>query len=215
MINLLIVDDHVLFREGLTSLIKSQPDFRVLGEAGSVEEAVEMARNLRPDVVLMDFSLPDGTGLEATQAILAEKPDTRIVFLTVHEEDERLFAAIRSGARGYLLKNLPVTKLLASLRGMERGEAPLSRAMTSRVLNAFSTSSISQSGDRTMMEQLTDREQEVLREVARGSTNREIAQRLYISENTVKNHIHSILKKLNLSNRRELMRFAERYGLRP
>lgn len=215
MINLLIVDDHVLFREGLSSLFKSQPDFHVLGEAGSVDEAVEMARQLRPDVILMDFSLPDGTGLEATQAILAEKPDTRIVFLTMHEEDERLFAAIRSGAKGYLLKNLPVAKLLASLRGMERGEAPLSRAMTSRILNAFSDSTISQPGDRTIMEQLTERELEVLREVAKGSTNREIAQRLFISENTVKNHIHSILKKLNLSNRRELMRFAEQHGLKP
>jgi two-component system NarL family response regulator len=214
MIHILIVDDHVLFREGLVSLFRSQPDFHVLGEAGSVHEAIEAARRLRPDVVLMDFSLPDGTGLEATQAILADKPDTKIVFLTMHEEDDRLFAAIRSGAKGYLLKNLPVAKLLASLRGLERGEAALSRTMTGRILSAFTQSQSNRTGTSPALEQLTERECEVLREVVRGGTNREIAQRLFISENTVKNHIHNILEKLNLSNRRELIRFVERHGLK-
>ena len=123
---LLVVDDHILFREGLVSLIARQPDMLVLGEAGTVEEAVELSRRLRPDLVLMDFNLPDGTGLDATRIILADQPQVRIVFLTIYDEDERLFSAVRLGAKGYLLKNIPVTHLLAALRAVERGEAALS-----------------------------------------------------------------------------------------
>jgi len=106
--DILLVDDHVLFREGLAGLLDGQPDFSVVGQAGSVQEAIEMSAELQPDLILMDFSLPDGTGLDVTQVILAKQPETDIVFLTVHEEDDRLFAAIRSGAKGYLLKNVPV-----------------------------------------------------------------------------------------------------------
>jgi DNA-binding NarL/FixJ family response regulator len=120
---ILIVDDHVLFREGLTSLFNSQPDFQVVGEAGGMQEAIELARRTKPELILMDFSLPDGTGLDATQVILAELPDTYIVFLTLHEGDDRIFAATRLGAKGYLLKNLPVSKLLAALRGLKMGQA--------------------------------------------------------------------------------------------
>jgi DNA-binding NarL/FixJ family response regulator len=123
---ILIVDDHVLFREGLSSLIAKQTDLTVVGEAGSVHEAIEKARTTLPEMILLDFNLPDGTGLDATRAILAELPDVKIVFLTIYEDDERLFAAIRAGAQGYLLKNIPVAKLLAALRGLiERGEAAI------------------------------------------------------------------------------------------
>jgi DNA-binding NarL/FixJ family response regulator len=209
----LLVDDHVLFREGLVSLLNSQPDFQVIGEAGTVQEAVVMVGSLKPDLVLMDFGLPDGTGLDATKMILTNYPETRIVFLTVHEEDDRLFAAIRSGAKGYLLKNVPVIKLLAFLRGVEQGEVAISAAMASRILMEFARTEPIRGRERIETGELTLRELEVLRELAVGASNREIAERLVIAENTVKNHVRSILAKLNLRNRREATRYAHNQGL--
>ncbi len=215
MNKILLVDDHALFREGLASLLAGQPDFAVIGEASSVHEAVVMARTLRPDLVLMDFTLPDGTGLDATRAILRERPETKIVFLTVHEEDERLFAAVRSGAKGYMLKNVPVAKLLERLRGLERAEAAISPAMTSRILEEFAHTSPEHQPDHDALAQLTPRELDVLRELVKGATNREIAERLFITENTVKNHVGRILGKLDLPNRRAAASFASQYGLGP
>lgn len=208
MIRVLFVDDHILIREGLVTLLNSQPDLEVVGQAGSVREAIEMARELKPDLILMDFGLPDGTGLDATKIILADQPDTKIVFLTVHEEDDRLFAAIRSGAKGYLLKNVPVSKLLAFLRGVQNGEAAITPAMTSRVLNEFAR--LEPTHNQTDPDELTTRELEVLRELSTGASNREIAGRLIIAENTVKNHVSNILNKLSLRNRREAAEFARR-----
>ncbi len=210
---ILIVDDHVLFREGLVSLLKAQPDITVIGEAGCVHEAVAMARELGPDLVLMDFGLPDGTGLDATQAILADRPEINIVFLTVHEQDDRLFAAIRSGAKGYLLKNVPVSRLLTYLRGVECGEAAISGAMTSRILDEFARLGSARASGQAEVRELTSREIVILKELTTGATNREIASRLFISENTVKNHVGNILTKLNLRNRREAASFAHRHGL--
>jgi len=210
---ILLVDDHVLFREGLVSLLNNQPDLCVVGQAGSVHEAITMTRELCPDLVLMDFGLPDGTGLDATQAILADQPEVKIVFLTVHEEDDRLFAAIRSGAKGYLLKNVPVAKLLAFLRGIEQGEAAITPAMASRLMAEFSRLGHRREFDRMESSELTSRELEVLSELAYGATNSEIAKRLIIAENTVKNHVRNILAKLNLRNRREATNFAHRQGL--
>jgi DNA-binding NarL/FixJ family response regulator len=209
----LIVDDHILFREGLSGLLRSQNDMEVVGECGSVREAIDLSREVKPEVILMDFSLPDGTGLDATRAVLAEAPDTQIIFLTVHDNDERLIAAMRAGAKGYLLKNLSVNKLLASLRALERGEAAISRTMMARILEEFAQSTPSTSPSPSPLVGLTSREIEVLQELADGITNQEIATRLFISENTVKNHIHNILEKLNLHNRREAIDFARKYGL--
>jgi DNA-binding NarL/FixJ family response regulator len=209
----LIVDDHVLFREGLVSLLKAQPDITVLGEAGCVSEAVDMARELEPDLILMDFGLPDGTGLDATQAILAEQPEAKIVFLTVHEQDDRLFAAIRSGAKGYLLKNVPVSKLLDYLRGVQNGEAAISPTMTSQILDEFARLGKAFDSDAAELGELTPRELEVLRELDTGATNQEIADRLVITENTVKVHVRNILAKLDLPNRRAAADFAQRHGL--
>ena len=209
----LIVDDHALFREGLVSLLNSQPDIMVIGEAGCVDEAIAMARELEPDLVLMDFGLPDGTGLDATQAILAERPETKIVFLTVHEQDDRLFAAIRSGAKGYLLKNVPVSKLLDYLRGVERGEAAISRAMTSQILEEFVRGGAARDPGPDELGGLTSRELEVLRELGTGASNQEIADRLVIAENTVKVHVRNVLAKLDLRNRREAASYARRHGL--
>jgi DNA-binding NarL/FixJ family response regulator len=209
----LIVDDHILFREGLVGLLRSQADIQVIGECGAVCEAIEKARALKPDVILMDFSLPDGTGLEASRAILKELPDTQIIFLTVHENDDQMISAVRSGAKGYLLKNLSVNKLLASLRALERGEAAISRTMMARVLEEFANSAPQPRSEPSPLLGLTAREIEVLQELADSITNQEIAGRLFISENTVKNHIHNILDKLNLRNRREAIEFARKNGL--
>lgn len=210
---ILIVDDHILFREGLTGLLQSQEDMDVIGECGSVNESIALALQLQPDVILMDYSLPDGTGLDATQAILAQAPETKIIFLTVHDNDERMISALRAGAKGYLLKNLSVNKLLASLRALERGEAAISRVMMARVLEEFSQSTPPSPSDPSPLVGLTAREIEVLQELATGMTNQEIAMRLFISENTVKNHIHNILEKLGLHNRREAIEFARKHGL--
>jgi two-component system, NarL family, nitrate/nitrite response regulator NarL len=209
-IKILIVDDHVIFREGLVSLFKNQPDFEVIGEAGSVAKAIKISNELQPDLVLLDIGLPDGNGLEATHAILNQNPDTKIVILTVHESDALLFDAIRRGAKGYLLKNTSVSKLVSSLRALERGEAALSRAMTGRILDEFRRmGKISSSGE-SMLENLTPRELEVLEKLGTDSTNKQIASSLVISEYTVKNHIHNILKKLNFTNRREAAKFSRR-----
>lgn len=212
---IMIVDDHILFREGLTGLLRSQEDMEVVAECGTVQEAIAVARSIKPQVILMDFSMPDGTGLDATRAILSELPETQIIFLTVHDNDERLISAMRAGAKGYLLKNLSVTKLLASLRAMERGEAAISRTMMARILEEFAQSTPANSPSPSPLVGLTSREIEVMRELADGITNQDIATRLYISENTVKNHIHNILEKLNLHNRREAIDLARKYGLAP
>jgi two-component system, NarL family, nitrate/nitrite response regulator NarL len=207
---IIIVDDHVLFREGLAAIIRSETDIEIMGQAGSVQEAIELVKTLKPDLVLMDFGLPDGTGADATRAILKEYPQCKIIFLTMSEEDEHLFAAIRSGAKGYLLKNMRPSKLISTLRSVQQGESALSRSMTLRLMEELArTKETPRTGDPT----LTRREMEVLRELAAGVSNQEIAQHLFISENTVKYHVHSILEKLNLSDRRDAAIYARERGL--
>jgi len=210
---LLVVDDQVLFREGLVSLLGSQPDLTVVGEASTVAEAIALARKLKPDLILMDFTLPDGTGLEATEAILAERPETNIVFLTIHEQDNRLFDAVRSGAKGYLLKNVAAAKLLDYLRGVERGEAAISLTMASHILQEFYRQRPRLHTERAEIDHLTWREKQVFRELVTGATNQEIAERLVITENTVKVHVRNILVKLNLRNRREAVNYARKHNL--
>ena len=211
MIRLLIVDDHIMFLEALTSLIRQQPDFKVVAEARSVSDAITMSKLHMPDVVLMDFLLPDGTGLDATEAILKNNPDTKIVFLTAHEDDEHIFAAIRVGAKGYLLKNIPAQALLAALRGLERGEAALNRTITSRILEKFSQSTYRQEIPAEILSSLTEREHQIFIHILDGASNQQIATSLFISEQTVKNHVSHILAKLNLKNRTELIRWASQY----
>jgi two-component system NarL family response regulator len=207
---LIIVDDHVLFREGLAAIIRSETDIEIIGQAGSVQEAIELVKTLKPDMVLMDFGLPDGTGADATRAILKEYPQCKIIFLTMSEEDEHLFAAIRSGAKGYLLKNMRPSKLMSTLRSVQQGESALSRSMTLRLMEELArTKETPRTADAT----LTRRELEVLRELASGLSNQEIAAHLFIAENTVKYHVHSILEKLNLSDRRDATVYARENGL--
>ena len=210
---ILIVDDHILFRDGLVSLLKSNPKYEIIGEAGTVKHAIEQAVRLNPDLILMDFHLPDGDGVEATQAILAQNPHCKIVFLTVSEDDENLFNAIRSGASGYILKNIPVEKLLVTLDNLERGEIAISGALASRVIKEFARSPLQAHSTPDESPRLSRREIEIVRELARGSSNQEIAKKLYLSENTVKHHVHSILSKLELSDRREAARYAQDHGM--
>ena len=207
-LKILLVDDHVLFSEGLVQLLNAQPDMTIVGQASSVQEANAKARSLKPDLVLMDLSLPDGSGVEATYDILAELPATKVVILTVHDDDHQLFAAIRAGAVGYLFKNVRTTELLKTLRGVARGEAGVSRALARRILDEFSRSP--QTAD---TEPLTTRELDIVHELANGATNREIAEKFVISENTVKNHVRNVLSKLHLHSRRDVVDYAKNRGL--
>jgi DNA-binding NarL/FixJ family response regulator len=200
---ILLVEDHVLFQESLGRLLSSQPEITVVGGATSVFDAVLKARQLRPDVILMDFTLPDGTGIEATQAILAEQPTIKIVFLTIHEDDEMVFDAIRHGAMGYLPKNVTSSNLIAYLRGLERGEVAIQPEVTARILREFAHTT-PRGIDSDAAVKLTARQREILRELKTGATNRQIAARLVISEQTVKNHVSRVLKKLNIKSRHEL-----------
>lgn len=210
---ILIVDDHILFRQGLASLIKSQSTHEVVGEAGSVYEGIAKARLLKPDLVLMDYSLPDGTGVEAMDAILAEHPESKIIFLTIQDADETLLTAVRRGARGYLLKNMPINDLVASLNSVERGEHAMTRAMASRALDGLTKAHGGSTGKADESHRLSPREIDVLHELAQGATNQEIAQRLFLSENTVKHHLHNILEKMGLENRRQAAEYARQHRL--
>jgi DNA-binding NarL/FixJ family response regulator len=201
---ILLVEDHILFQESLGRLLDSQSDMTVVGGATSVEEAVAKARQFKPDVILMDFTLPDGTGVEATESILAELPATRVIFLTIHEEDQKIFEAIRHGAVGYLPKNVTSSRLLGYLRGLERGEVAIQPDFTARILKEFANMPIREDKTDEDTSRLTPRQREILRELKRGATNRQIAARLVISEQTVKNHVSRVLKKLNIKSRHEL-----------
>jgi DNA-binding NarL/FixJ family response regulator len=214
MIRLVIVDDHALFREGLASILRLETDFEVVGLVGTVQEAVDIVRNMKPDIVLMDYSLPDGTGAEATRRLLAEHHQCKVVFLTMSDKDESLFPAIRSGAKGYLLKNMSPSKLVAAIRAVQRGEGAMSRTMTLRLMEEFSRTKESEHQDHSPLAALTPREMDVLRELINGLTNKEIGESLYISENTVKYYVHSILEKLNLSNRRDAANYAKDHGVK-
>jgi DNA-binding NarL/FixJ family response regulator len=161
----------------------------------------------------MDFSLPDGTGLDATRAILEELPSTQIIFLTVHEESEKVFEAIRHGAQGYLPKNIRATQMLAYLRSIQRGEAAITPTLTKRIIEEFSKTPSTTDPPAELVSTLTTRQRQILRELRSGSSNRQIAARLVISEQTVKNHVSRILSQLNFRNRHEAADFARRYNL--
>ena len=204
-LRLLLVDDHALFREGLLSLLSYQDDFTVVGEAEDAESALDQARALRPDIVLMDVELPGEDGVAATQRLKMEMPEVSIVMLTVHDDSQTLFEAIKAGAQGYLVKNVRSRELLEQLRGLARGEAAISRRMAARILEEIR-------GETEPFgpgEELTARELEVLELVVARLSNAEIAERLVISEHTVKNHMKSILSKLHLHNRHQ----AAAYGI--
>jgi len=211
---ILIVDDHVLFREGLVGILQARPEFEVVGEAGTVSEAIEKARQYKPDMILMDWGLPDGDGSQASTQILAEQPECNIVFLTIYEADEKLFAAIRTGAKGYMLKNIPSAKLIRALLDVESGSSAISRKMTGQLMEEFSRTTEKHQMQPEAFYKLSPREMDVLQELVSGATNREIATELFISVNTVKHHIHSILDKLGVENRRQAADFARARGIK-
>jgi DNA-binding NarL/FixJ family response regulator len=201
-IRLLIVDNHTLFRQGLISLLQNEHEFRVVGEAASGDAAVQQALALQPDVVLMDVALPGMDGIETACRLLEALPGTRILMLTVSDRDDHLLAAIQAGARGYLLKNAGADELFYAIRHVHAGEGVLSPAMTLRLFQVVRASPAWLPLPTADLP-LTRREQDVLRLLAQGQSNRQIAQVLMVSENTVKTHVRHILEKLELDSRSE------------
>ena len=209
---ILLVDDHLLFRKGLARLLDAQPDFEVVGEAADGLEAVEQTRLLRPELVLMDLRMPNCDGLEATRRIKSQIPGVKVVILTVSDDEQDLTAAVRSGADGYLLKDLLPETLFRQLRGLMAGEAPISRGMTGKLFRQ-----LAHQGQPVVRPEaasvLSPRECEVLALLVQGRSNQEIGENLGIARNTVKNHLRSILSKLGVRNRAQAAAYAVSQGL--
>jgi DNA-binding NarL/FixJ family response regulator len=212
-VRVLLADDHALFRAGIASLLKAW-GMDVVGQAADGVEAIELTRRLRPELVLMDIGMSPCNGLEATRVIKTERPDVKVIIVTVSEEDHDLFEAIKSGAEGYLLKGMSEEELSSTLEKISTGEPALSPGLAVKILDEFARMGREGTGKSAAPESgLTEREREVLRLVADGATNREIGSRLYISENTVSFHMKNILTKLHLKNRAQAAAFAIRTGL--
>jgi DNA-binding NarL/FixJ family response regulator len=212
-VRILIADDHSLFRDGLRSLLQAQ-GHEIAGEAKNGREAIALTRELKPDLVLMDVQMPELNGIEATRLIVAEMPETRVVILTASEEEANLFEAIKSGAQGYLLKNLEAEAFFEMLEKAQRGEPALTPTLARKLLQEFAKPATEALPARTDEESLTAREREVLELMVEGVTsNRKLASRLGLSENTVKFHVRNILDKLRLHNRAEVVGYALRHGI--
>jgi len=201
-IKVLIADDHPLIREGLRRILSLAPNIVIAGEAGNGEQAVELARKTGADVVLMDVNMPGMNGITACKLIKEEMPGTKIIALTIHDQEEYLFELIRSGVSAYLLKDVSPDKLLETIFGVTRGESFLSPRMAAKVFQEFNRLA---GGPETV---LTNRELEILQLLARGESNKRIAQKLFISEKTVKNHLTNIFQKLNVNDRTQAVLYA-------
>jgi len=215
-IRTLIVDDHALFRRGLEIVLITEPDIEVVGEASDGAEAVEKASESLPDVVLMDVRMPRSGGIEACRAIKEVAPSARIVILTMSDEEEDLFDAIKAGASGYLLKDIPLDEVAEAVRSVHGGQSLISPSMAGKLLTEFASLAKRDADEpprQVPPPKLTDREMQVLRLVARGMNNRDIAKELYISDNTVKNHVRNILEKLQIHSRMEAVMVAVREKL--
>ena len=213
MLRILLVDDHILFRKGMASLLDMRDDLQVVGEASDGFEGIKAARELVPDLILMDVNMPNFDGLEATRVIKKEMPHVKIVMLSASESDQDLFEAIKVGAQGYLLKDLEPYQLYDLLESLSRGETPLSGTMATKILKEFSKPEKEADETIDFEEALTDREVGILKLVAEGLTNKEISEQLVISENTVKIHLRNILEKLQLKNRIQAAVYAVRQGM--
>jgi len=212
-LRILLVDDHVLFRRGIASLFNSRKDVEVVGEAEDGLEAINKARELMPDLILMDVHMPRCDGLEATRVIKQELPHVQIVMLTVSDDDDNLFEAVKNGAKGYLLKKLEPHQLFDMLEGLRQGEAAISGAMAAKILAEFQEPDRNSKQEAKGVDDLTPREIDVLEQVVTGATNKEIARILGITENTVKIHLRNILDKLHVQNRIQAAVHAVREGL--
>jgi DNA-binding NarL/FixJ family response regulator len=206
VIRILVVDDHPIVREGLVAVLGDQPDFQVVGSAGSAEEAISLARRLTPDAVLLDLELPRMDGVEAIPRLMQAAPDTRILVFTAYDTDERVFGAIRAGARGYLLKGAAAEEIARAIRVIHAGGSHLAPGVTARVMAEIGA-------PRPSPGPLTGREREVLRLVAQGLSNKQISRSLGITERTVKFHVTSIFNKLGADNRAQAVALAIQQGL--
>jgi DNA-binding NarL/FixJ family response regulator len=211
-IRVLVVDDHALFRHGLVSVLGSAADLDVVGEARDGNEAIERSAALQPDIVLMDVRMPTVNGIEAARRIRAAQPGVRVLMLTESEDEEDLYGAVRAGATGYLLKEVAIDEIADAIRAVASGQALVSPSMTTKLLSEFNVLSrrLEEGHDGR---RLTDRELEVLRLIARGMSNRDIALELVIAENTVRNHVRNILEKLQVRSRVEAAMYAVREKL--
>lgn len=213
-IRILLVDDQALFREGIRTILSLQPGIEVVGEAANGTEAVEQAQRLRPHVVLMDLRMPLLGGVEATRRIRAQQPESRIIVLTTFDDDEEVFDALRAGAAGYLLKDAPSETLVAAIRAAAQGGSFLQPSVAAKVVAEFARlSRPSAALQKPLAEALSDREREVLRQLAAGKSNKEIAVALDIAEGTVKNHMTNILGKLGVQDRTQAALLARELGL--
>jgi DNA-binding NarL/FixJ family response regulator len=210
---ILLVDDHILFRKGVASVLALQTGWQVVGEASNGREALERARELVPDIILMDINMPECDGLEAVKSIKREMPHVCIIMLTVSDNDHDLFTAIKNGADGYLLKNIEPTELFEMLGGIRRGEAPVNGSIAAKILNEFRQPNKSMNFLTETRNDLTSREIQVLELIVEGATNKEIGNSLSIAEDTVKIHLRNILEKLHLQNRIQAAVYAVRRGL--
>jgi two-component system nitrate/nitrite response regulator NarL len=210
-IRILLVDDHSLFRSGIKLLLQRNPEFEVIGEASDGLEGVKRAKQLKPDVVLLDLNMPGISGLEALQLIIEDLPDTAVLMLTVSEEAEDLTTALKSGARGYLIKNIEADYLIQSIKRAAAGEAVISEAMIGKLVMQFRSGSHENSSPEK--ERLTPRERETMVCLARGESNKEIARTLNVAESTVKIHVQNILKKLSLTSRVQIAVYAVEHGM--
>ena len=216
-IRVLIADDHALFRRGLEMVLQAEDDIDLVGQASDGAEAVTMAGESLPDVVLMDIRMPKTSGIEACRATKEVAPSAKIVMLTISDEEEDLFEAIRAGASGYLLKDIPLDEVAAAVRAVHGGQSLINPSMAGKLLTEFATLARRDETEERVQHvqapKLTEREMEVLRLVARGLNNRDIAKELFISENTVKNHVRNILEKLQIHSRMEAVMVAVRQKL--
>ncbi|MGO9875482.1 MAG: response regulator [Acidimicrobiia bacterium] len=212
-IRVLLADPHALFRRGVRLVLEDEADIEVVAEAGDGLDAVERIVELIPDLVLMDVVMPGVSGIEATRRVRALVPNVKVAILTVSEKDEDLFSAVRAGATGYLLKEVSIEELPEAVRAVARGHSLISPTMASRLLTEFNALSRRVEEEHGTVPRLSDRELEVLRLVARGLSNRDIATELVIAENTVKNHVRNILEKLQLRSRMEAAMYAVREKL--
>jgi two-component system NarL family response regulator len=213
-IRVLVVDDHALFRRGLEMVLEQEPDIDVVGEAEDGAEAVQKAVETTPDIVLMDVRMPKRGGIDACTAIKDAVPSTKIIMLTISDEEADLYDAIKAGAMGYLLKEISIEEVASAIRAVHGGQSLISPSMASKLLTEFAAM-VKKTDERQQVPapRLTDREMEVLKLVAKGLNNRDIAKQLFISENTVKNHIRNILEKLQLHSRMEAVVYAVREKL--